>query len=94
VKGNLTQRTDTGRINTSPVSATSPIIRLQHGCNHTIEIPGVHCVSEHIKVYGCIHPSNGFHIQLKMLMEMILGVDGQTVILENVLVFVKFFQQH
>lgn len=51
MKGNLTQRTDTGRINTSPVSATSPIIQLQHGCNHTIEIPGVHCVSEHIKVW-------------------------------------------
>ena len=41
VKGNLTQREDTGRINSSPVSAISPIVRLQHGCNHTIEIPGM-----------------------------------------------------
>ena len=40
MKGNLTQREDTGRVNSSPVSAISPIVRLQHGCNHTIEIPG------------------------------------------------------
>lgn len=40
VKGNLSQRADTGLINTSPVSAMSPVVRLQYGCNHTIQIPG------------------------------------------------------
>jgi hypothetical protein len=40
VKGNLTQRTDTALINTSPISNMPPVIRLQHGCNHTIEVPG------------------------------------------------------
>ena len=40
VKVNLTRRMDTGEINTSPISAITPIIRLQHGCNHTIKIPG------------------------------------------------------
>ena len=42
VKGNLTVRPDTERINTSPITAISPILRLQHGCNHTINIPGRH----------------------------------------------------
>ena len=41
VKVDLTLRADTGRINTSPVTAVLPIIRLQHGCSHTIQIPGV-----------------------------------------------------
>lgn len=40
VKGNLTVRPDTGRINTSPITAVPPILRLQHGCNHTIDLPG------------------------------------------------------
>ena len=40
VKGNLTRRSDTGRINFSPISNMPPIIRLQHGCNYTITIPG------------------------------------------------------
>ena len=44
VKGNLTVRPDTGRINTSPVTAVSPILRLQHGCNHTIDIPSMHAI--------------------------------------------------
>jgi hypothetical protein len=39
VKGNLTQRSDTGLINTSPISSMPPVVRLQHGCNHTIQIP-------------------------------------------------------
>ena len=40
VKGNLTPRADNGLINTSPISTMPPIVRLQHGCNHTIVIPG------------------------------------------------------
>lgn len=40
VKGNVSQRADSGRVNTSPVTAVLPVIRLQQGCNHTIEIPG------------------------------------------------------
>ena len=37
---NLTTRSDTGTINSSPNSAMPPIVRVQHGCNATIEIPG------------------------------------------------------
>ena len=40
VKGNLTQRAGNGLINTSPVSTMPLIVRVQQGCNHTIEIPG------------------------------------------------------
>ena len=36
---NLTQRSDTGNINSSPVSASSPIVRLQQGCPTVITIP-------------------------------------------------------
>lgn len=39
------------------------------------------------------HLINGFCTQLRMLMEMILGVGGQREILENVVAFVKFSQQ-
>ena len=34
----LTRRNDTGRINSSPRAITSPVIRLQHMCNHTLPI--------------------------------------------------------
>ena len=37
---NLTVRNDTGRLNTSPVTTMTPIVRLKWGCNHTITIPG------------------------------------------------------
>ncbi len=40
LKGNLTVRPDTGTINTSPITTAAPILRLQHGCNHTFVIPG------------------------------------------------------
>jgi len=40
VKGNLTRRAGNGLINTSPVSTMPLIVRVQQGCNHTIEIPG------------------------------------------------------
>ncbi|XP_078378906.1 integrin beta-like protein A [Oculina patagonica] len=36
---NLTVRNDTGRLNTSPVTTMTPIVRLKWGCNHTINIP-------------------------------------------------------
>lgn len=34
----LTRRNDTGRINSTPRAITSPVIRLQEGCNHTLPI--------------------------------------------------------
>ncbi|KAJ7377434.1 hypothetical protein OS493_029335 [Desmophyllum pertusum] len=36
---NLTIRHDNGKINSSPISATSPIMRIQRGCPRTISIP-------------------------------------------------------
>ena len=35
----LSRRNDTGRINTSPRAMTSPVLRLQAGCDHEIKIP-------------------------------------------------------
>ncbi|XP_048727710.2 uncharacterized protein LOC125645867 [Ostrea edulis] len=35
----LAYRQDIGRINTSPVTAMQPIVRLQRGCSHSIRIP-------------------------------------------------------
>ncbi|XP_062615393.1 uncharacterized protein LOC134277123 [Saccostrea cucullata] len=35
----LTYRQDIGGINTSPVTAMQPIVRLQRGCSHSIKIP-------------------------------------------------------
>ena len=37
---NLQRRSDNGRINSSPVTSTNPIIRLQQGCTHHIRILG------------------------------------------------------
>lgn len=39
VRGNLARRSDNGKINSSPVTTTTPIVRVQHGCTHTITIP-------------------------------------------------------
>ena len=36
---NLTRRADTGQINSSPVSASIPIVRVQSGCSQVIRIP-------------------------------------------------------
>ncbi|XP_033118170.1 uncharacterized protein LOC117117811 [Anneissia japonica] len=36
---NLTRRQDTGRLNSSPLSSITPVVRLQYGCNHTLVIP-------------------------------------------------------
>ena len=44
VKGNLSPRADNGRINSSPTTAVSPVVRLQHGATHTITIPGKEAV--------------------------------------------------
>ena len=43
VKGNLTARNDTGSINSSPISSAPLTVRIQYGCNHTIQIPGNSC---------------------------------------------------
>ena len=51
VKGNLTARPDTGIVNSSPISSMSPIVRLLHGCNHTIVIPGKFCSNIHKLVH-------------------------------------------
>ena len=40
VKGNLLRSLrPNGRVNSSPQTTSTPIIRLQQGCNHTIRIP-------------------------------------------------------
>ena len=41
VKGNTTRRPD-GTINSSPITSSTPIVRLQHGCDHIYRIPGRH----------------------------------------------------
>eukprot|EP00117_Sycon_ciliatum_P020972 scpid50419/ scgid4353/ Mucin-4; Ascites sialoglycoprotein; Pancreatic adenocarcinoma mucin; Testis mucin; Tracheobronchial mucin; Mucin-4 alpha chain; Ascites sialoglycoprotein 1; Mucin-4 beta chain; Ascites sialoglycoprotein 2 len=35
---NITKRTDTGRVNSSPTSAQLPLVRLQYGCPHNISV--------------------------------------------------------
>ena len=40
VKGGLSPRPDSGRINSSPITAVSPVIKLRQGVTHTITIPG------------------------------------------------------
>ena len=40
VKGDLTPRSDNGRINSSPTTAVPPVLTLRHGATHTITIPG------------------------------------------------------
>ena len=40
VKGDLTPRPDNGKINTSPTTTMSPVVRLRHGATHNITIPG------------------------------------------------------
>ncbi|XP_072048907.1 uncharacterized protein [Amphiura filiformis] len=35
----LTRRSDTGLINSSPITAMTPIIRVQYGCNYNLHIP-------------------------------------------------------
>lgn len=40
VKGDLSSRPDNGRINSSPITAVSPVIKVRQGVTHTITIPG------------------------------------------------------
>ncbi len=40
-RNNILIRNDTGRINSTPRSITSPVIRIQANCTHTIQIPVV-----------------------------------------------------
>ena len=42
VKGNLAPRADNGRINSSPIAAIPPLVRLRHGTTHTFAIPGMY----------------------------------------------------
>ncbi len=51
VKGQLTPRSDNGFINSSPVSATTPIVRLQYGCNRVTNIPGTQIMFQ--SLYNC-----------------------------------------
>ncbi|CAG2216655.1 unnamed protein product [Mytilus edulis] len=36
---NLTARQDTGKINSSPISAMQPVVRFSYGCDYTLKIP-------------------------------------------------------
>ena len=47
MKVDLSIRTDTGRINSSPTTVTMPTNNVIQGCNHTIVIPG--------RWHGCYH---------------------------------------
>ena len=40
VKGDLTPRPDNGKINSSPTTTMSPVVRLRRDATHTITIPG------------------------------------------------------
>ena len=40
MKGSLAPRADNGKINSSPITAVSPVLRLRHGATHNITIPG------------------------------------------------------
>lgn len=39
-KVNATKREDTGKINSSPVTSTAPIVRVQQNCERVINIRG------------------------------------------------------
>ena len=62
---NLTARNDTGRLNTSPVTTMTPVVRLKWGCNHTITIPGMPVVSwypacSHFCLYVLMYAQSSF----------------------------------
>lgn len=40
VTADIGPRPDTGKVNSSPTVTLPPVLRLQHGCNYTIRIPG------------------------------------------------------
>lgn len=37
---NLTVRADSGKVNSSPISAMKPITRMKQGCQYSVQIPG------------------------------------------------------
>ena len=37
---NATKREDTGKLNSSPVTSTAPVVRVQQNCERVIEIRG------------------------------------------------------
>lgn len=74
VKGNLARRTDNGLINTSPISTMAPVVRLQYGCNHMLQIPGnteLSTSTSHRLENNCIEHS-AFH-------SIVADADGDTI---------------
>ena len=59
MKGQLTPRSDNGQINSSPVSATTPIVRLQRGCTRVINLPGTITCRENISF---VHIQNNHNL--------------------------------
>ena len=55
VNGSFTERSDNGRINSSPRTAITPIVRVQLGCPRNISIPG------NIKEFFILESYNGMH---------------------------------
>lgn len=41
VSGSLVPRSDTGHINSSPITDMLPVVHLQQGCGQAIRIPGI-----------------------------------------------------
>ena len=80
---NLTARNDTGRLNTSPVTTMTPVVRLKSGCNHTITIPGmpvvllISCLFTFLPVCPDVCPEQFF--QQQQLKPFLAGVDARTV---------------
>ena len=89
VKGNLSRRADNGLINTSPISTMAPIVRLQHGCNHTIVIPGKAEMIDSIQ-HGSNHNfrSHSFFIQWQILMKTSFDVGGLSFLRVNAMALV------
>ena len=56
VNGSLAYRQDTGMVNSAPVVNIPPQIRLQHGCSHTLKVPGSYIIII-IASYSYIEPT-------------------------------------
>lgn len=89
VKGNLSRRADNGLINTSPISTMAPIVRLQHGCNHTIVIPGRAEMTDSIQ-HGSNHNfrPHSFFVQWQILMKTSFDVGGLSFLRVNAMALV------
>ena len=88
VKGNLTRRADNGLINTSPITTMSPIVRLQHGCNHTIVIPGKAEMIDSIPHQRITIDHKNFLIQWQILMKTSFDVGGLSFLRVNAMALV------